>query len=209
MAYNAATLLADVAFKLQNNPRYTPAVQLDGLNRAIVKLYEYSLENVDVYETEVPVDPQDPSKFANEIPLPPRTYFVDQVTFHRRPLARMTTEQWVNTRTNENLDKGTWPIYYYVRNNQYLEIYPRPTEQHRIDVFGLFAPPDLVLPTDVPALDPRYTDAAVAYAAWWCLDSQTGEGERASAMMQNYLAFRAEAKFNATQSSIHTLSRAR
>ena len=226
MPYNLAALLADVAFKLQNNPRYltpqagqTMSPAQIGLNRAQQKIYEYCLEGDDIWITLNPLqvqpdpndDPTDPSsnnQYAEEIPLPVGTLYVSGVLFQKKQLLPLTEQQWQATRGTVDLNFG-FPDSYYVRGNKYLCLYPRPQVQHQLQVFGLFSPPQLVLPTDVPSINPRFSDAMVAYATFWCLDGQTGEGERASSQYQLYLTARAEAKFNATQSTETTIKRRR
>jgi hypothetical protein len=207
MGYTAADLLADVAYKLQNNPRYTRAKRLDGLNRAIVKVYEYAMENNDIKTVLNPPDPTGTYLYASEFPLPQGTYYVQGVLFDGRKLTRISADEFLNTQAYSLQEQST-PKYYYIRNNLYLNLYPRPQQQKTVTLMGLFAPTDLVNDTDVPELDPRYSDAVVAYATWWCLDSQTGEGERAAAMWQMYQTARAEAKFNMNQSTQHVTLRA-
>lgn len=205
MAYDTAGLLADVAFKLQNAPRYTRAIRLDGLNRGIEKLVMYASEDYDVREATNPVDPSGVYPFAMEWPLPSDLLYLESVSCWGYPLKPVSQPQFVATRAEQSTARASVPSIYYVRAGRFLNVYPRPSQAYTYQIYGLFKPADLVNDTDAIPLDRLYSDALVSYAAWWCLQGQTEEAVRIAQFQQDYLTQRAEAKFNKTQNTEHSV----
>lgn len=205
MAYNTAGLLEDVGFKLQNAARYTRDVKLDGLNRGIEKLIMYASEDYDVREVTTPVDPTGVFAFAMEWPLPTDLLYLESVSVFGIPLTRCSQPEFVRTRAEFSLAMARIPTIYYVRANRFLNVYPRPSVENTVQIYGLFKPADLVNDDDPIPLDRLYSDALVSYAAWWCLQGQTEEGPRSAQFAADYMAQRSEAKFNKTQNTDHSV----
>ena len=206
MGYDTAGLLDDVGFKLQHNFRYTRDIMLDGLNRGIEKLIMYASEDYDVREILNPPDPTGEFTYAMEWPLPTDSLYIDSVSARGIPILRCTQPQFVATRAEQSHRTATVPAIYYIRANKYLNVYPRPSQQYKYQIYGLFKPADLVNDDDPIPLDRLYSDALVSYAAWWCLQGQTDEIARTTQFQQDYLMQRAEAKFNKTQNGIHSIT---
>ena len=208
MAYDAGSLKTDVKRKLQNQPRFTDDAVLDGINRGIEKLILWGSEDYDVWTVQNPVDPNDPTLFAVEFTLPPHLLFLASISYDGRPLRKLTQQEWVATRPSRSEERRN-PTSYYIRANRFVDLYPRPNKQATVEVYGLFKPEDLVLDTDIPALDRQYSDALVSYACWWCVQGLTAPEEvtRASQFYQMYEHQRAEAKFNLTQNDLHRVMR--
>lgn len=203
MAYDTAGLLEDVWFKLQHNARYTRAVRLDGLNRGIEKLLMYASEDYDVREIQTPIDPTGVATYAMEWPLPPDILYLASVSVEGFPLKLVSQNQFVSTRGEQSQLQSPDPSIYYVRSGLYLNVFPRPSMNRKWQIYGLFKPADLNLDADPIPLTRLYSDALASYAAWWCVQGQTGEEARAAQFQQDYLAQRAEAKFNKTANTAH------
>lgn len=208
MAYDTGGLLDSIGIKLQNHPRYTRALKLDGLNRAIEALISFASEDYDVKEVSNPLDPSDSSKYALEWPLPDNCLFVASVSFDGYPLRPCTQQEYVKTRAEFSVRVDD-PAIYYIRANRYLNVWPRPGRQATVQLYGLMKPDDLVLDADPIPLNRVFSPAMTSYAAWWCLQGQTGEENRCNQFLADYLRERAEAKFNLTQNTTHKLQRAR
>ena len=209
MAYNASELIDEVQRALQDHPRFTRDMCLEGLNRGIEKLILFASENYDVWETTNPVDPTDSSLYATEFPLPDHLLYLASISFDSVPLKRLTQTQWVNTRPETSPDRRD-PIWYYVRGNRYVNLYPRPDKAVTIEVYGLFKPDDLTDDTtSVPVLERQYSDALISYACFWVTKGLPDPMEvaRSNQFLALYVGQRAEAKFNLTQNTEHRVSR--
>lgn len=206
MAYDTAGLLADVAFKLQSNPRYTRSVRLDGLNRGIEDLILWASEDYDVREVQTPADPTGQFTYAMEWPLPNDLLYLASVSVEGWPLELISQTQFVATRGEQSDAQSADPRLYYVRAGRYLNVWPRPNQDKKWQIYGLFKPADMVNDTDAVPLDRAYSAAVVSYASWWCLQGQTDEVARIEMFLKDYLRQRAEAKFNKTQSTVHSVA---
>ncbi len=207
MGYDTAGLLADVAFKLQNNPRYTRTVRLDGLNRGIEDLILWASEDYDVREIPTtPLDPTGLNTYAMEWPLPTDTLYLASVSVEGFPLRLVSQQQYVATRGEQTRVQAADPDIYYVRAGLYLDVYPRPSMSKPWQIYGLFKPADLALDTDPIPLARVYSAAIVSFACWWCLQGQTEEAGRLEMFLKDYTRQRAEAKFNKTAGIQHSVS---
>lgn len=204
MGYDTGGLLADVGFKLQNNPRYTRAIRLDGLNRAIEKTILFASDDYDVREVQNPPDPSGQFSFAMEWPLPTDLLYLASVSAKGYPLKPVSQAEFVSTRAEQSQDIAFVPSIYYVRANRYLNVWPRPSAQNLYQIYGVFKPADLVLDTDPIPMNRQYSDALVSYAAWWSLQGQTDEAIRAAGFMSDYMNQRAEAKYNLSLNTVYT-----
>lgn len=208
MAYNTGTLLNDIHARLQFHPRFDRDMRLAGLNRAIEKTILYASENYDVWTAQNPLDPNDPSLYATEFPLPDHLLYLASISFDARPLRRLTEAEWVNTRPQVSPDRRN-PTSYYIRANRYVDLYPRPDKQATVEVFGLFKPDDVVNDLDPIPLDRQYSDALVSYACWWCTSGlpDAEEVQRSANFFNLYERQRAEAKFNLLANTEHRVIR--
>lgn len=213
MGFTVGDALDDIAIKLQRHPRYTLAMRLDGLNRGLEQLLLFTADqdNYDVERILNPPDAEDPTKYALEWPLPDRCLYVASVTFDGKPLELVSQQQYVNamSRGGLNPDYKNDPVYYYIRADRYLNVWPRPGRQATVEVYGVIKPEDYEdgdQALDI-SLNRAYAPALTSYACWWCLQGQPGETERIGQFMGDYLRERAEAKVNMGKNSNLTISR--
>lgn len=226
MAYSTDELLEEVLLKLQGNVRYTTALRLRGLNRGLIDLTRFIGENLKVYEVLNPKDPADNSRYAMEFPLPQDQLFVQSVSFNGFPLRRLSQPEFVSTggefdvvqesgaQVSNTFAASIAPTSFYIRANQFLNLWPRPTSQRKVQAYYIAMPAELFNPDpgaatypEVPELNVAYSDSLIFYCLYWCLVGQTGEEGRASAFLQLYEKERARAKFDLSQNDEHKIVR--
>lgn len=206
MAYDLAGLREEVLFKLQHHDRFTDADVNLALNRGIDQLVIYGSENYEVWESVPPPDPNDASKLAVEYTLPTDLLYLKSVSFDSRPLKQLSQPEFVNTGGELVTDTGA-PIYYYIRANLYLNLYPRPLEAKKVQIYYLQKPTDLSADADVPVINRVYSDALVSYACYWLLRGQPEEDERANRFLNDYQGQRVESRVNLHKNSVFKTQR--
>lgn len=211
MSYTCGDLLDDVWRKLQYHDRFDRGMRLAGLNRAVEKVILYASQDDQIMEITAPTDPNNPNLVAREFPLPPQVLKVSSVSWDGQPLKQATQSEYVQTFDWMWRSFAMAPSWYYIRDSAYLALAPQATVPKKIFLWGVFKPADMVADTDAVPLLRQYSDALVAYAAWWCTDGLKGEEEAArnQAFLEQYMSWRAEAKMNFSQNSLYKINRTR
>lgn len=222
MAYTTATLLDEVDLKLERNPRFTTALRLKGLNRGLVDLARFVAENWKVDNVLNPLDPVDTNYYAMEFPLPSDAIFVSTVSFNGLKLRKLTQPEFVGTGAEFDIDNtgsnpapvslamSPGPTGYYIRANQFLNLWPRPTTQKTVQIYYLAVPAELTNAADeVPELSAAYSDCLIFYACYWATLGVPGQQERTAVFRALYLEERARVKFDQSQNAEHKIGRAK
>jgi hypothetical protein len=211
VGYTCGDLLNDVWRKLQFHDRFDRGMRLAGLNRAVEKVILYASQDDQIMKITPPADPTNPGMTAREFPLPPEVLKVSSVSWDGQPLKQATQAEYVQTFNWMWQTFATCPSWYYIRDSAFLALAPQASVPKTVYLWGVFKPADMVADTDPVPLLRQYSDALIAYAAWWCTDGLKGEEEvaRNQAFMQEYLGWRSEAKLNYSQNSLYKINRVR
>ncbi len=146
---------------------------------------------------------------------------MQSLSFNGRALRKMTENEFVATGAEFDAvaDSGTpsspsfpslTPMSYYIRANQFVNLWPRPQNQRKVQIYGSFVPTELVNPTttdEVPELNIAYSDCLVFYGCYWSALGVPGEEAKAELFRALYEKERARVKFDSSQNAEHKIKR--
>lgn len=206
MALVLSDLLTLLGNNLQNHPKYTQALQIRALNKGQDELAKFARFNNDVWEQNTLQDGT--GQYLMEYVLPDNIIDVHGVSFEGYPLEQMTLLEWQRTRGEKSSLLGD-PDSYWVRNLQFLDIFPRPSRTGMLQVFIVAKPPDMSAATDAPTIPFYFIDSIISYATYFCLAQTPGEQERATFFWNLYLTQRGTDKAGLRMNSKFKVRRVR
>lgn len=210
MAYDLAAMLVELGHKLQNLPRYTNTKMILALNRGVRWVVEFDPGgNFDVKNAAPVPDPSDTSRYLMEIPLPEDFLLMESLSYNGVRIPELPLKEFINTGGEFSTATGPPFAGYFIRKNQYINIWPRPRPGDPTKVFQIYyvpVPTDMADDTDLPALNRAYCDAVISYAAFWLKRGVPEEDQSANIHLVDAQRERNEAYFNLNQNQTHKIS---
>lgn len=186
-------LKTKVLNKLQEDPFFSDQQLIDSINEGIEEVIAFARHTQQVSESTTVLDTAT-GKFNIEYQLPADFLYIRGVQVGTRDLTEMTLDEWRKLGGPNSTITGS-PSRFYVRNNMFVGLSPRPSAVEDILIYYVDDPTDLVLDTDASALNRVHARAVVHYACYDLLMTDNRKDE-AEWHWQKYLMKRAETATN-------------
>lgn len=193
-----------VKFRLRNLPPFSEAKRGLAVNIAVQKLYLYARVATSIMQADTFVlqEGDDVGLYAMEYPLPQMTLQVQSVTLDGFQLEGPKSEYELEA---TGLEQASPPLVGSTRmfgvrteynGTKTLVLWPRPTKQQHIQVYGVIGPEYMTDDAQVPVFDEvTAAEALEAFACFYLTDGQQGFEMEADKWKARWDTHKKDAKF--------------